>query len=67
MWPYSPIFAHLPPTIRLSKTLPFVHNEEAVNPELQAEDQALLTRWATESALKFIDQNRGNPFPLLSI
>lgn len=68
MWPYSPKLAHLPPNdperYRLSKTLPFVHNEEVANPELQAEDQALLTRWATESALKFINQNKGNPFLL---
>ncbi|MDG2170465.1 MAG: sulfatase-like hydrolase/transferase, partial [Opitutales bacterium] len=44
------------------KPLPFVKDEEVVKPDLQPADQALLTRWATESALKFIDKNHKDPF-----
>jgi arylsulfatase A len=66
MWPQHPKYAHLPPNdperFKVYKPLPFVHNEEVVKPDLQPEDQALLTRWATESALKFINKNRKKPF-----
>lgn len=66
MWPQHPRYAHLPPDdperFKVYKSLPFVKNEEVVNPDLQPEDQALLTRWATESALRFIDRNHDQPF-----
>ncbi|MBH55378.1 MAG: arylsulfatase [Opitutaceae bacterium] len=66
MWPQHPRYAHLsidhPERYKVYKSLPFVHNGEVVNPDLQPEDQALLTRWATESAVKFIENNHGRPF-----
>ncbi|QXD25596.1 sulfatase [Opitutia bacterium ISCC 51] len=66
MWPQHPRYAHLAPDdperFKVYKRLPFVKDEEVVNPDLQPEDQALLTRWATESALKFIDKNHEQPF-----
>ena len=66
MWPQHPRYAHLsmddPERYRVYKSLPFVHNEEVVKPDLQPEDQALLTRWATESALSFIKENHEKPF-----
>lgn len=66
MWPQHPRYAHLPidhpERYKVYKSLPFVHNEEVVNPDLKSEDQALLTRWATESAVAFIEKNHGRPF-----
>jgi arylsulfatase A-like enzyme len=66
MWPQHPRYAHLAPDdperFKIYKPLPFVKDEEVVKPDLQPADQALLTRWATESALKFIDKNHKDPF-----
>jgi len=66
MWPQHPRYAHLPiddpERYKVYKSLPFVHNETVVNPDVQPADQALLTRRATESALKFIDKNHNKPF-----
>lgn len=66
MWPQHPRYAHLPPNdpkrFEVYKPLPFVKNETVANPDLQPDDQALLTRWATEAALSFINRNSDKPF-----
>ncbi|MDA0347516.1 MAG: sulfatase [Verrucomicrobia bacterium] len=66
MWPQHPRYAHLPPNdperFKVYKPLPFVKDEEVINPDLQPADQALLTRRATESALSFINRNHKQPF-----
>ncbi len=66
MWPQHPRYAGLalddPKRFEVYKPLPFLHDETVVHQDLQPEDQALLTRWATESAQSFIDRNHKNPF-----
>ncbi len=40
----------------------FYEGNEVVDAEVTGEDQAQLTTWYTERAVKFIDQNKNRPF-----
>ena len=43
-------------------TLPLIEGDKVVKEEVTHEDQAQLTTWYTERAVKFIDANRERPF-----
>ncbi len=64
MWPYHPGVAHLPMAERLKRWphLPLFDKEKIVNPQVTGKDQAQLTTWYTERAVKFIEQNKKQPF-----
>ena len=55
MWPFHPTSKSYP-------ALPLIKNNEVVNPNVTPEEQRNLTRWATENAVQFIQQNRDKPF-----
>ena len=57
MWPLHPEAKpdSFPP-------LPLIEGDKVVKPGLTPEDQAQLTTWYTERAVKFIDTNRDRPF-----
>lgn len=55
MWPSHPTAKHFPP-------LPLYKNAEIVKADVSASDQKMLTRWATEHAVDFIDRNQAQPF-----
>lgn len=66
MWPLHPKYAGLAPDdperFKVYPPLPYLHNEEVVKSGLQDEDQAMLTQWATDAALRFISKNKDKPF-----
>jgi len=64
MWPYHPGVAHLPMAERLKRwpNLPLYEGNKIVDAEVTGEDQAQLTTWYTERAVKFIEQNKKRPF-----
>ncbi len=64
MWPYHPGVAHLPMAERLKRWphLPLFDNETIVNPKVTGKDQAQLTTWYTQRAVKFIENNKDQPF-----
>ena len=64
MWPYHPGVAHLPMAERLKRWphLPLFENEKIVNPKVTGKDQAQLTTWYTQRAVKFIENNKDQPF-----
>ena len=64
MWPYHPGVAHLPMAERLKRWphLPLFDKEKIVNPQVTGKDQAQLTTWYTERAVKFIAKNKNQPF-----
>ncbi len=66
MWPLHPDYVDLPPAASKRKQgyppLPLWENEQIIDPEVTAEDQAQLTTWYTERAVKFIDENAARPF-----
>ena len=64
MWPYHPGVAHLPMAERLKRWphLPLFDKEKIVNPQVTGKDQAQLTTWYTERAVKFIEKNKNQPF-----
>ena len=55
MWPYHPTSKDFPP-------LPLIEGTQTINANVTADDQQYLTRWNTEHALKFIENNRARPF-----
>ncbi|QDV27641.1 sulfatase family protein [Aureliella helgolandensis] len=57
MWPYHPTSKSFP-------ALPLYANETIINPNVTAEDQQQLTKWATEHAVDFIDRHKAEPFLL---
>jgi arylsulfatase A-like enzyme len=56
MWPYHPT-AKFPP-------LPLIEGDQVVNPNVTAQDQAQLTTWYAERAVRFIEKNKDRPFLL---
>ncbi|MFW6162022.1 MAG: sulfatase [Planctomycetota bacterium] len=66
MWPYHPGVRHLPMEKRLKRWphLPLIEGEKVVNPQVGHEEQAQLTTWYTERAVKFIDRHKDEPFLL---
>ena len=64
MWPYHPGVAHLPMAERLKRWphLPLFEKEKIVNPRVTGKEQAQLTTWYTQRAVRFIEQNRERPF-----
>ena len=64
MWPYHPGVAHLPMSERLKRWphLPLFYKEKIVNPQVTGKDQAQLTTWYTDRAVKFIEKNKKQPF-----
>ena len=64
MWPFHPGVAHLPLAERLKRWphLPLIDKETIVNPMVTGKDQAQLTTWYTERAVRFIDKNKDQPF-----
>ncbi|MFO0942940.1 MAG: sulfatase [Pirellulales bacterium] len=55
MWPFHPTSKSYP-------ALPLIKNNEVLNPNVTPDEQRNLTRWATENAVQFIQQNRDKPF-----
>ncbi len=66
MWPLHPDIVDLPPAARKRKQgypdLPLYLNEQIIDPKVTAEDQAQLTTWYTERAVKFIHDHAAEPF-----
>ncbi|TWT67709.1 Arylsulfatase [Posidoniimonas polymericola] len=66
MWPLHPDLVKLPPDAAERKSrypkLPLYRDEQIVDPEVTAEDQAQLTTQYTEHAVEFIDQHADQPF-----
>lgn len=63
MWPQPDVAGEpLSGFRRKMPPLPLYEGNRVVNPEVTAEDQAQLTTWYTERAVKFIERNRENPF-----
>ncbi len=64
MWPHHPGVRHLPPEERLKRwpVLPMVEGDEIVDQEVTPEDQTRLTTDYTERAVKFIGENKDQPF-----
>jgi arylsulfatase A len=64
MWPYHPNVLNLPMEERLKRWphLPLVEGNKTVKLPVTPEDQTQLTTWYTEHAVKFIEQNKDNPF-----
>lgn len=56
MWPYHPERPDAYPD------LPLYEGNEIINPKVTPDDQAMLTTWYTERAVKFIQQNHERPF-----
>lgn len=57
MWPHRPDLPNnrYPP-------LPLIEGEKVINADVTAEDQAKLTGWYTQRALRFIERNKDRPF-----
>jgi len=64
MWPYHPAVLHLSMEERLKRWphLPLISGENTVKLPVTPEDQAQLTTWYTEHAVKFIEEHRAEPF-----
>lgn len=66
MWPLHPEYVNLPPEAAKRKRgfppLPLLEGSQVVNPNVTPADQAQLTTWYTERAVKFIEKNRNQPF-----
>jgi arylsulfatase A len=66
MWPNHPDLAKLPRDAaerrRRFPPLPLIENNEIVDADVDASDQALLTRQYTEHAVDFINRNKSHPF-----
>ncbi len=55
MWPFHPTSKDFP-------ALPLIEGDKIINANVTADDQQYLTKWNTEHALKFIENNREKPF-----
>lgn len=55
MWPSHPTAKSFPP-------LPLYENDQIIDDNITAEEQASLTRWATEHAIDFIERHQAQPF-----
>lgn len=68
MWPEHPDLVKFPPNDERRKrgypNLPLFENDQVINPQVTAADQAQLTTQYTEHAVQFIEQNRSCPFLL---
>lgn len=68
MWPLHPAYAQLSPTASKRKQgyppLPLIEGNEVVDAEVTGEEQAQLTTWYTEHAVRFIAANKNRPFLL---
>jgi arylsulfatase A-like enzyme len=66
MWPHHPDLANLPREAAERKRrfppLPLIRNNDIVDSEVDAHDQAHLTRQYTEHAVDFIERNKSRPF-----
>jgi arylsulfatase A-like enzyme len=66
MWPQHPAWAKLPPAAEKRKQgypdLPLLEGDEIANPKVTGADQANLTTWYTERAVRFIEQHADRPF-----
>lgn len=65
MWPLHPAVLAAPPGSKAKHRypdLPLIEGDKIVNPKLTHEDQAQLTTWYTERAVKFIEKNKSHPF-----
>ncbi len=64
MWPYHPGVLHLPMEERLKRWphLPLIEGNKVVNPQVDDEVQAELTRLYTEKSVSFIERNHDRPF-----
>jgi arylsulfatase A-like enzyme len=66
MWPNHPDLAKLPPDAAERKRrfppLPLIQNNDIVDADVDANDQAQLTRQYTEHAVDFINRNKSRPF-----
>lgn len=60
MWPHHPELSKRPG--RGFPKLPLIDGGRIVLPEITAAEQARLTTWYTDRAVKFIKQNQGRPF-----
>lgn len=58
MWPLHPTAGNRYPD------LPLFHGEKVINAKVTPKDQAQLTTWYTEHAVKFIEKNKEKPFLL---
>jgi arylsulfatase A-like enzyme len=68
MWPNHPDLVNLPPEAAERKRrfppLPLFNNNEVVDADVDAKDQAQLTKRYTERAVDFIERNKARPFLL---
>lgn len=66
MWPYHPGVRDLPMEKRLERWphLPLIDGNKVINPEVDGEDQKLLTTQYTERAVSFINDHKDDPFLL---
>ncbi len=66
MWPLHPAYANLSPQAAKRKRgfpdLPLIEGNKIVNPKVTGKDQAMLTTWYTERAVRFIEKNKQGPF-----
>jgi len=66
MWPLHPAYAHLPTAAERRKRgfpdLPLIEGTKVVNRSVSGADQEQLTTQYTERAVKFIEQNKDQPF-----
>jgi arylsulfatase len=66
MWPFHPDFVdlplHSPKRANNYPDLPLFQNDRVIKAKVTPADQAYLTTWYTEHAVKFIAQNRARPF-----
>ncbi len=64
MWPYHPEVRHLSMDERLKRWphLPLIDKNEIINPQVTPQDQEQLTTQYTEKAVRFIQDNKDNPF-----
>ncbi|GAB4146448.1 MAG: sulfatase [Planctomycetaceae bacterium] len=56
MWPFHPTAGNRFPD------LPLIEGEKIINPKVTGKEQAQLTTWYTERAVKFIEKNKDRPF-----
>ena len=64
MWPYHPGVRHLPMEERIKRWphLPLIDKNEAIIKEVTPKDQEQVTTQITERSVKFIEENKDNPF-----
>jgi arylsulfatase A len=58
MWPYHPTAGNRFPD------LPLIEGDRVINPRVTPEDQAQLTTWYTQCAVRFIERHKDRPFLL---